>query len=125
ILGTNNVDTTSDFFALGGDSLAAATMLAAVESFFGVHLPVSALLETPTIEKLAEVIRQGGWSEAQLRLVALQLRGTKPPLYCVPGAGSEALAFRELAAHLGDNQPFFAFQPPGLDGCASLLHLVE
>ena len=125
ILGNNSVETTSDFFALGGDSLAAATMLAAVESFFGVNLPVSALLEAPTIEKLSELIRKGGWSEAELRLVALQLRGTKPPLYCVPGAGSEALAFRELAAHLGDNQPCFAFQPQGLDGCAPYLHSIE
>jgi acyl-coenzyme A synthetase/AMP-(fatty) acid ligase/thioesterase domain-containing protein/acyl carrier protein len=125
ILGNNSVETTSDFFALGGDSLAAATMLAAVETFFGVHLPVSALVDAPTIEKLAEVIRQGGWSEAQLRLVALRLRGTKPPLYCVPGAGSEALAFRELAAHLGDNQPCFAFQPQGLDGCARYLRSIE
>src|SRR5947207_6952103 len=105
ILGNNSVETTSDFFALGGDSLAAATMLAAVETFFGVHLPVSALVETPTIEKLAEVLRRGGWSEAQLRLVALQLRGTKPTLYCVPGAWSEALALRELASHLGDDPP--------------------
>ena len=125
ILGNNSVETTSDFFALGGDSLAAATMLAAVETFFGVHLPVSVLVETPTIEKLADVIRRGGWSEAELRLVALQLRGTKPPLYCVPGAGSEALAFRQLAAYLGDNQPCFAFQPQGLDGCAPYLHSIE
>src|SRR5256886_1146593 len=125
ILGNNSIETTSDFFALGGDSLAAATMLAAVETFFGIHLPVSALVEAPTLEKLAEVIRHGGWSEAQLRLVALQLRGTKPPLYCVPGAGSEALAFRELAAHLGNDQPCFAFQPQGLDGCAPYLDSIE
>jgi acyl-coenzyme A synthetase/AMP-(fatty) acid ligase/thioesterase domain-containing protein/acyl carrier protein len=125
ILGNKNVETTSDFFALGGDSLAAATMLAAVETFFDVHLPVSALVEAPTIEKLAEIIRHGGWSEAQLRLVALQLRGTKPPLYCVPGAGSEALAFREFAAHLGDDQPCFAFQPQGLDGCTPYLRSIE
>jgi acyl-coenzyme A synthetase/AMP-(fatty) acid ligase/thioesterase domain-containing protein/acyl carrier protein len=125
VLETDNIDTEADFFSLGGDSLAAATMLAAVESFFGIHLPVSALLEAPTIEKLSELIRKGGWSEAQLRLVALQLRGTKPPLYCVPGAGSEALAFRELAAHLGEDQPCFAFQPQGLDGSAPYLGSIE
>jgi acyl-coenzyme A synthetase/AMP-(fatty) acid ligase/thioesterase domain-containing protein/acyl carrier protein len=125
VLETDKIDTGADFFSAGGDSLAAATMLAAVESFFGIHLPVSALLEAPTIEKLSELIRKGGWSEAQLRLVALQLRGTKPPLYCVPGAGSEALAFRELAAHLGDDQPCFAFQPQGLDGSAPYLSSIE
>ena len=124
-LETDNIDSATDFFSLGGDSLAAATMLAAVETFFGVHLPVSALLEAPTIEKLGALIRKGGWSESELRLVALQLRGNKAPLYCVPGAGSEALAFRELAAHLGDDQPVFAFQPQGLDGAAPYLDSIE
>ncbi|HXP34129.1 MAG TPA: non-ribosomal peptide synthetase [Chthoniobacterales bacterium] len=125
VLETDKIDTGANFFSLGGDSLAAATMLAAVERFFGIHLPVSALLEAPTIEKLSALIRKGGWSEAELRLVALQLRGTKPPLYCVPGAGSEALAFREFAAHLGDDQPCFAFQPQGLDGSAPYLSSIE
>ncbi|HET9856538.1 MAG TPA: non-ribosomal peptide synthetase [Chthoniobacterales bacterium] len=124
-LETDNIDTATDFFSLGGDSLAAATMLAAVETLFGVNLPVSALLEAPTIEKLGALIRKGGWSESELRLVALQLRGNKPPLYCVPGAGSEALAFRELAVHLGDDQPVFAFQPQGLDGAAPYLDSIE
>jgi acyl-coenzyme A synthetase/AMP-(fatty) acid ligase/thioesterase domain-containing protein/acyl carrier protein len=125
VLENSAVGATEDFFSLGGDSLAAATMLAAVENFFGVDLPVSVLLEAPTVEKLAALIRKGGWSEGQLRLVALQLRGSKPPLYCVPGAGSEALALRELAAQMGDDQPFVAFQPQGLDGRMPYLRSVE
>jgi acyl-coenzyme A synthetase/AMP-(fatty) acid ligase/thioesterase domain-containing protein/acyl carrier protein len=120
-----SVQRTDDFFALGGDSLAAVTMLAAVDKIFGVDLPVSALLEAATLEKLAALIRGDGWSAGDLRLVALQLCGKKPPLYCVPGAGSEALALRELARHLGEQQPFFAFQPAGLDGRASYLRSVE
>ena len=62
---------------------------------------------------------------SDLRIVALQLRGKKPLLYCVPGAGSDALALRELAHCLGEEQPFFAFQPAGLDGRASYLRSVE
>ncbi len=125
VLGSGHIDMARDFFALGGDSLAAATMLAAVEKFFGVHLPVSALVEAPTIDQLASLIRTGGWSEAKLRLVALQLCGTKPSLYCVPGAGSDALAFRELVRRLGDDQPCFAFQPQGLDGSTPFLRSIE
>jgi amino acid adenylation domain-containing protein len=125
VLDINAIGTTDDFFALGGDSLAAATMLAAVEKFFGVTLPVSALLEAPTVEKLAELIRKGGWSEANRCLVALQLRGTKPALYCVPGAGCGALELRELARHLGVERPIFAFQPQGLDGSTPYLRSVE
>jgi thioesterase domain-containing protein/acyl carrier protein len=125
VLAVKAVATTDDFFALGGDSLAAATMLAAVEKFFGVNLPVSALLDAPTVEKLAELIRKGGWSDVNLCLVALQLRGTEPALYCVPWAGGEAFVLRELAQHLGSERPVFAFQPQGLDGSRPALRSVE
>jgi amino acid adenylation domain-containing protein len=125
VLGLDAVGTTDDFFALGGDSLGAATMFAAVEKFCGIDLPVAILLEAPTIRKFAEVIRRGGLSETDLRLVALRLRGSKPPLYCVPSAGADALEFRILTCHLADNQPVFAFQSPGLDGRSRCLRSVE
>jgi thioesterase domain-containing protein/acyl carrier protein len=125
VLAVEAVSTTDDFFALGGDSLAAATMLAAVEKFCGVDLPVAALVEAPTIQKLGEVIRGGGLSETDLRLVALQLRGTKPPLYCVPGAAGNALQFRTLARYLTEDQPLFAFHLRGLDGRSPCLRSIE
>src|SRR5437773_9337251 len=100
-------------------------MLAAVDKFCGVTLPTSALLKAPTIQKLADLIRSGGVGETDLRLVALRLRGTKPPLYCVPGAGSDALLFRILTRYLGDDQPVFAFQPRGLDGRGAYLRSVD
>jgi amino acid adenylation domain-containing protein len=125
VLAVEAVATTDDFFALGGDSLGATTMFAAVEKFCGIDLPVAILLEAPTIRKFAEVIRRGGLSETDLRLVALRLRGSKPPLYCVPSAGADALEFRILTCHLADNQPVFAFQSPGLDGRSRCLRSVE
>jgi thioesterase domain-containing protein/acyl carrier protein len=125
VLAVEAVATTDDFFALGGDSLAAATMLAAVEKFCGVGLPTSSLLEATTVQKLADLIRLGGLGEIDLRLVALRLRGNKPPLYCVPGAGADALQFRILARYLPDDQPIFAFQPRGFGGRSPHLRSVE
>jgi amino acid adenylation domain-containing protein len=125
VLAVGAVRITDDFFALGGDSLAAATMFAAVEKLLGINLPTSTLLEAPTIHKLARVIKRGGLSETDLRFVALQLRGDKPPLYCIPGAGSDALQFRILAPHLEHDQPVFAFQPKGLDGYSPCPRSVE
>jgi len=125
VLGLDAVGTTDDFFALGGDSLAAATMLAAVDKFCGVTLPTSALLEAPTIQKLADLIRNGGVGETNLRLVALRLRGNKPTLYCVPGAGGDALQVRLLARHLGEDQPVFAFQPRSFDGRSPFPRSIE
>jgi len=125
VLGLDAVGTTDDFFALGGDSLAAARMLAAVDKFCGVTLPTSALLEAPTIQKLADLIRNGGVGETNLRLVALRLRGNKPTLYCVPGAGGDTLQVRLLARHLGEDQPVFAFQPRGFDGRSPFPRSIE
>jgi amino acid adenylation domain-containing protein len=125
VLTVEAVATTDNFFALGGDSLATATMLAAVEKFCGVDLPASSLLEATTVQKLADLIRSGGLGETDLRLVGLRLRGNKPPLYCVPGAGGNALHFRIFARYLTDDQPAFAFQQQGLDGRSPCLRSVE
>ena len=126
VLAVEAVATTDDFFALGGDSLAAVTMLAAVEKFCGVALPISCLLEATAVQKLADLIRSGGLGETDLRLVALRLRGNKPPLYWVPwGESGSALAFRMLARYLPEDQPIFAFQPRRLDGRSPYLYSVE
>ncbi|MEO7931567.1 MAG: AMP-binding protein [Chthoniobacterales bacterium] len=114
-----------DFFDLGGDSLAAAAIFTEVERSLRRHLPVSILLKAPTIQRLANHLRSGGWTKSELRLIPLQLEGNGPPIFCVPGAGTEALALRFLAAHLGNGQPFFAFQPQGLDGREPYLRTVE
>jgi amino acid adenylation domain-containing protein len=125
VLAVEAVATTDDFFALGGDSLAAATMLAAVEKFCGVDLPTSCLLEASTIKKLTDLIRSGGLGESDLWLVALRLSGTKPPLYCVPSGNGDALEFRIVAGNLTNDQPVFTFQARGLDGRSPCLRSVE
>jgi acyl carrier protein len=40
-----------DFFALGGDSLAAVRIMMRVKETFGVELPISRLLETPILRE--------------------------------------------------------------------------
>jgi amino acid adenylation domain-containing protein len=116
VLAVGAIGTTDDFFALGGDSLAAATMFAAVEKFLGINLPTSTLLEAPTIKELSEIIRCGGLGETDLRLVTLRLGGTGPPLYYVPYASGNALEFHNVARYLTNDQPVFAFRPAGFNG---------
>ncbi len=48
----------ADFFLSGGHSLLAAQLLARVRSRFGVALPLSAMLATPTIAGLARTLRE-------------------------------------------------------------------
>ena len=61
----------------------------------------------------------------QPAIVPLQSHGTLTPIYAVPGHIGAPLSFSDLAKHLGDNQPFFALQPPGIDGKIEPMECVE
>jgi len=54
--------------------------------------------------------------QQQRAIVPLQPRGSQPPVFAVPGHNGDVFCFRALARHLGEDQPFFGLQPPGVDG---------
>jgi thioesterase domain-containing protein len=58
-------------------------------------------------------------------IVPLQANGTRTPIFAVPGHNGEVFCYRALARALGDDQPFFGLQPPGLDGAEEPLLRVE
>ena len=125
ILGRNGIGATDNFFDLGGHSLLAARLFAQIENRFGVHLPLATLFQSPTVEQLANVLREyqpsGHWSS----LVAIQPHGSKPPLFCIHAAGANVLIYRPLSRHLGEDQPVYALQAQGLDGQKPPLRRVE
>ena len=49
-------------------------------------------------------------------LVPIQRGGSGIPFFCVHGAGGNVLNFRELAKHLGAEQPFYGLQARGVGG---------
>ena len=51
----------------------------------------------------------------QRAIVPLQARGGRVPIFAVPGHNGDVFCYRALAQHLGDDQPFFGLQPPGVD----------
>lgn len=53
-LDEGDVEAGDDFFDIGGHSLAAAETLAKIEDVFGVRLPVSYLLEAPTVSSFRQ-----------------------------------------------------------------------
>ena len=115
VLGIESLSVTDNFFALGGYSLLAARLFAQIEQAFGKNLPLNILFQAPTVEQLASILRQKGWSEPLSLLVAIQPGGSKPPMFCIPGAGASVLSYRHLAEHLGPDQPFYGLQIPKLD----------
>jgi amino acid adenylation domain-containing protein len=97
-----------DFFNLGGDSLAAADLFAEIEAIYGKGLPASTLLRAPTIEQVARLLEKGEGEYSSL--VPIQAAGPNPPFFCVHGIGGDVISFRDLAAHLGDDQPFYGLR---------------
>lgn len=54
---------------------------------------------------------------ASPRIVEIQPKGTKPPLYLVHGVGGGMLwGYSNLARQLGNDQPIYAFKSRGMDG---------
>ena len=116
VLGVEPIGVRHNFFELGGHSLLAVRMMQRVERAFGKKLPVATLFQAPTIEQLAAIVRQKGWSPRWSSLVAIQTAGSKPPFFCVHGAGGVIVRFYDLARHLGSDQPVYGLQAQGLTG---------
>ena len=58
-------------------------------------------------------------------LVPLQPRGSRVPVFGVPGHNGDVFCYRALAQCLGEDQPFYGLQPPGLDGAEAPLTRAE
>jgi amino acid adenylation domain-containing protein len=116
ILDVKTIGVQDNFFELGGHSLLAVRLFAQIENRFGRRLPLAALFQAPTIEQLANVLRETASSKAWSSLVPIQPLGSKPPLYCIHAAGANVLIYRPISRHLGNEQPVYALQAKGLDG---------
>jgi acyl carrier protein len=115
-----------DFFAVGGHSLAATRVVAAVREEFGTETPLRAIFETPTLAALAAVVEGEGASSpasaplrprpappgapvplslAQEQMWTLEARADPPGLYNFTairrfGGRLEQAALRAAVAHL-------------------------
>ena len=61
----------------------------------------------------------------QRAIVPLQPRGNRTPVFAVGGHNGDVFCYRALAQHLGDDQPFYGLEPPGLDGHREPLTRIE
>ena len=125
VLGIRAIGAEDSFFALGGTSLLATFMFARVAESFNIALSLSTLIQAPTIAQLASIIRDGAVVPTFSPLVAIQPRGSRPPFFCVHGAGGNVLMYRDLSRRLGPDQPFYGLQSQGLDGKQPILASIE
>ena len=117
ILGIERVGIRDDFIEIGGDSLSAARLMTEIELHFGQRIPISALLDTRTVEELAGIIRLHSGDKSISPLQRLQVgNGSKTPFFFLHGQfNGWGLYCQTLAPLLGKDQPFYALHPLSAD----------
>ena len=99
-----------NFFELGGHSLLAARLFVRIEQILGKRLPLSILLQSPTVAQLATVIDEVGGHSSASALAPIQPDGSNRPLFCVAGIGGSVLGLATLGHYLGHQQPVFGLR---------------
>jgi enterobactin synthetase component F len=113
------IDIRTDFFDLGGDSLALLSLFATIEARYGRRLTVDVLAGGLTIAGLAKLLSHHEPLDTEADpVVALQPFGDYPPFFCVHGIGGDVLHLHRLAVHMGAKRPVFGLRrrpkdPPG------------
>ena len=110
---------------MGGQSLSAVSLFAKIEKEFGKKLPLATLFTCPTIEALAVALQGENTKTSWSPLVAINPKGSKPPLFLVHGAGGNVLLYRSLGEHLAPDFPLYGLQSKGLDGESQELRTIE
>ena len=110
-------------FDLGGTSLTAMAVVAAVSERLGIDLPAVALIETPTIPELARVLRAPRATRSRVRL---RSGGERPAIFLVHDADGATLLYRSLAHQFDPGHPVFGLQPlVDADGVPVHTHIEE
>ncbi len=138
ILGIKRVGIEDDFFALGGESLIAVRLFSRLRKAYAVDFSLGTLFTNPTVGQLAAVVRahsDTGHRRARQQarvnlqdfssLVPIQSQGSRPPFFCVHGAGGNVLLFKSLANYLNTEQPLYGLQAQGIDGKVRPLTRIE
>lgn len=114
-----------NFFEAGGHSLLAVRLTARMRQEFRREIPLSTILHHATIASMADWLRSAPESITTTALVPIQPKGSRAPIFCVPGAGGNAIYLHNLAQYLGSDQPFYGLQGRGMDGEAAPHATVE
>jgi NADPH:quinone reductase-like Zn-dependent oxidoreductase/thioesterase domain-containing protein/acyl carrier protein len=108
------------FAELGMDSLMSVELSNALSAVVGRRVPTALLFEAPTIPQLADALAGSDDAGEETRgwrsLVPIHPKGSRPPLFAVPGVGGDVVGYAQLAQLLGPDQPFYGLQARGLDG---------
>ena len=111
LLGYSSIGVDDNFFELGGDSMLAIRLMSAIKEKFQRQLPLTTLLDKPTIKEIALALELPIVGDKSSILVSIQAKGAQPPLFCAPGTGGSVIYLRALANELAfGDRPLIGLQ---------------
>ncbi|MCS0605859.1 amino acid adenylation domain-containing protein [Streptomyces sp. LP11] len=115
VLRQERVSIRDDFFAAGGHSLTAVSLVGRINRELGAALPLQVLFDAPTIAELARRVDREP-TTALSRLVRLRAGDGGRPVFCWPGLGGYPMSLRLLAGRLDEpGRPFVGVQAYGVN----------
>jgi len=116
VLNVEDVSADHDFFALGGDSLAGAQIVARIELETGRSLTLGALVRAPTVRQLAELLSQPETPSSSM-LTVLRAGDGRPPLVLIHGNTGNTVHYAALVGATCDRRPLWGLEylEPGAD----------
>lgn len=106
VLGMWNLGVEDDYFDLGGTSLLAVELSVAVDREFGIRLPLTAVVEAPTVRRLLARMQHGS-AQGLLPLRA----GGERHFFLIHDGDGETLLYRNLAERLPRGFSVYGVQP--------------
>ena len=112
------VSVDESFFDLGGDSISAMRLVAAVREDLGIELSVSAVFEAPTVQELAERLTADSATETEIVPVQVLKTGTGVPLFCLHAVSGISWPYQVLGSYI--DGPIIGIQQAATDAAGSL-----
>lgn len=99
-----------NFFELGGNSLRLISLVSKLYKVFGIDIPIRAIVNSPTIRQIADIIYNYKDSSNLRNISSVQLLNSKKDknIFAFPPGGGYGIAFSALAAAI-ENYSLYSF----------------
>jgi amino acid adenylation domain-containing protein len=129
VLKRPGLQVTDNFFDVGGDSLAAVSILTGVEKIIGRRVPMYLITERPTVEGLAAALGEGTASTGLMIHLGREggnhtsLKGSPAVVYMAASGHGDLMRFQALARALEGACDLRMLQPPSASTIAKTVDL--
>jgi amino acid adenylation domain-containing protein/non-ribosomal peptide synthase protein (TIGR01720 family) len=118
VLGVERVGVDESFFDLGGDSISAMRLVAAVRADLRIELSVTTVFEAPTVQALSERLTTAGAAAPEIAPVQVLKTGAGVPLFCLHAVSGVSWPYQVLGEYI--DGPIVGIQQSATDSPGSL-----